>query len=145
MKLCIQRVLEANLKISGELIGEIGIGVVAYIGFKEGDSIESLKKMLDKFMGLRIFEDESGKMNLSLSEVGGNILLVPNFTLAARCEKGFRPSFSDGMNPEEAIKFFEEAKKIVVERFSDSKFGVFGADMKISQTNDGPVTIILEK
>ena len=144
MKFVIQRVTEANVKVDGEIIGEIGKGFMVLIGVGEDDTREIAAKMVKKMTGLRIFEDENGKTNLSLADVGGQMLLISQFTLYANCRKGNRPSFIEAGAPDKANEMYEyiieECKKVVpvVER------GQFGADMKVSLVNDGPFTIILD-
>ncbi|MGN8847922.1 D-aminoacyl-tRNA deacylase [Bariatricus sp. HCP28S3_C2] len=144
MKFVIQRVTEANVKVDGEIIGEIGKGFMVLIGVGEDDTREIADKMVKKMTGLRIFEDENGKTNLSLADVGGQMLLISQFTLYANCRKGNRPSFIEAGAPDKANEMYEyiieECKKVVpvVER------GQFGADMKVSLINDGPFTIILD-
>lgn len=144
MKFVIQRVTEANVKVDGEIIGEIGKGFMVLIGVGENDTREIADKMVKKMTGLRIFEDENGKTNLSLADVGGQMLLISQFTLYANCRKGNRPSFIEAGAPDKANEMYEyiieECKKVVpvVER------GQFGADMKVSLVNDGPFTIILD-
>ena len=144
MKFVIQRVTEANVKVDGEIIGEIGKGFMVLIGVGEDDTREIADKMVKKMTGLRIFEDENGKTNLSLADVGGQMLLISQFTLYADCRKGNRPSFIEAGAPDKANEMYEyiieECKKVVpvVER------GQFGADMKVSLVNDGPFTIILD-
>ena len=144
MKFVIQRVTEANVKVDGEIIGEIGKGFMVLIGVGEDDTREIADKMVKKMTGLRIFEDENGKTNLSLADVGGQMLLISQFTLYANCRKGNRPSFIEAGAPDKANEMYEyiieECKKVVpvVER------GRFGADMKVSLVNDGPFTIILD-
>ena len=144
MKFVIQRVTEANVKVDGEIIGEIGKGFMVLIGVGEDDTREIADKMVKKMTGLRIFEDENGKTNLSLADVGGQMLLISQFTLYANCRKGNRPSFIEAGAPDKANEMYEyiieECKKVVpvVER------GQFGADMKVSLVNDVPFTIILD-
>lgn len=144
MKFVIQRVTEANVKVDGEIIGEIGKGFMVLIGVGEDDTREIADKMVKKMTGLRIFEDENGKTNLSLADMGGQMLLISQFTLYANCRKGNRPSFIEAGAPDKANEMYEyiieECKKVVpvVER------GQFGADMKVSLVNDGPFTIILD-
>ena len=144
MKFVIQRVTEANVKVDGEIIGEIGKGFMVLIGVGEDDTREIADKMVKKMTGLRIFEDEKGKTNLSLADVAGQMLLISQCTLYANCRKGNRPSFIEAGAPDKANEMYEyiieECKKVVpvVER------GQFGADMKVSLVNDGPFTIILD-
>jgi len=144
MKFVIQRVNHADVKIDGQVNGEIGKGFLVLIGVGHGDDKATADKYLKKLLGLRIFEDENGKTNLSLADVGGELLLVSQFTLYANCKKGNRPSFVEAGDPKEAEALYdyivEEAKK----RVAVVQTGVFGADMKVSLENDGPFTIILE-
>ncbi len=143
MKACIQRVLSGKVVVGGETVSEIGQGLVVLVGFEKGDLKSFVEKMADKVVNLRIFEDSLGKMNLSVKDINGEILAVPNFTLAADCRKGRRPSFQSSEEPIKAEEFFnlfvEECKR----REVPVKTGIFGADMKVHLINDGPVTIIL--
>ena len=144
MKFVIQRVTEANVKVDGKIIGEITKGSMVLIGVGQDDTKEIADKMVKKLVGLRIFEDENGKTNLSLADVDGQLLLISQFTLYANCKKGYRPSFIEAGAPDMASDMYEyiisECKKSipVVER------GIFGADMKVSLVNDGPFTILLD-
>lgn len=145
MKIVIQRVKYASVTIEGKVHGKIDGGIMALIGFKEGDEESLLKPMAEKMTGLRIFEDENERMNLSLSDVGGDILAISQFTLYADCRKGKRPSFTDALKPDKANEFYEKFVKIC-EDLTGRKIetGIFGADMKVELLNDGPVTIILD-
>ena len=144
MRFVIQRVTEAAVRVDGELLGQIEKGYLVLIGVAESDTEEIADKMVKKMISLRIFEDEQGKTNLALKDVGGSLLLVSQFTLYANCKKGFRPSFIEAGTPDMANELYEyiieECKKVipVVER------GSFGADMKVSLLNDGPFTIVLD-
>ena len=144
MKFVIQRVTEANVKVDGKTIGEIRKGFMVLIGVGQEDTKEIADKMIKKMVGLRIFEDENGKTNLSLADVDGQLLLISQFTLYANCKKGNRPSFIEAGAPDMANDMYEyiidECKKsvAVVER------GCFGADMKVSLINDGPFTIVID-
>ena len=144
MKFVIQRVNHAEVKVDGEIVGKIGKGFLVLIGVRREDTKEDADWYLKKLLGLRIFEDENGKTNLSLADVNGELLLVSQFTLYANCKKGFRPSFIEAGAPDMANELYEyiieECKKVipVVER------GNFGADMKVSLLNDGPFTIVLD-
>lgn len=144
MKFVIQRVTEANVKVEGKTIGEISKGFMVLIGVGQDDTKVIADKMIKKLVGLRIFEDENGKTNLSLADVDGQLLLISQFTLYANCKKGYRPSFIEAGAPDMASDMYEyiisECKKSVpvVER------GIFGADMKVSLVNDGPFTIVLD-
>ena len=144
MKFVIQRVLEASVKVEDMIIGQIDKGFLVFIGVGQDDTKEIADKMMKKMIGLRIFEDENGKTNLSLADVGGELLLISQFTLYANCKKGNRPSFTGSGSPQMAEELYEyiisECKKTVpiVEQ------GSFGADMKVSLINDGPFTIVLD-
>ncbi len=142
MKVVIQRVSEGKVTVNGKITGAIKRGIVALVGFEKGDLPSFLEKMADKIVNLRIFEDENGKMNLSLKEIKGELLLIPNFTLAADCKKGRRPSFQSSESPEKAKEMFETFVKIC-QKEVPVKTGVFGANMKVYILNDGPVTLIL--
>ncbi len=145
MKLVIQRVLNSSVKVDNEIIGSIGKGYMVLVGVAESDTKEIADKLVDKMIKLRIFEDSEGKTNLSLNDVGGEILLVSQFTLYADCKKGNRPSFIKAGNPTFANEMYEYVinkcktyEGLKVER------GKFGADMKVELINDGPFTIILD-
>ena len=144
MKAVVQRVMSANLKVDGKLISEIGRGLVVFLGVGEGDSEEDLSKLMGKISKLRIFEDENGKMNLSIKQVEGEILLVSQFTLYGDCTHGNRPSFIKAEKPERANELYMQGKVILENEGIPVKTGVFGADMKIDALNDGPVTIIMD-
>ena len=144
MKFVIQRVNHASVTVDGIITGQISKGLLVFIGVGQNDTKETADQYLKKMVGLRIFEDENGKTNRSLSDVNGELLLVSQFTLYANCRKGNRPSFTDAESPWLAEELYEylisEAKKIgpVVQT------GVFGADMKVNLQNDGPFTVILD-
>ena len=145
MRFVIQRVLESEVKVDGESLGKIGKGFMVLIGVSNDDTKEVADKMVKKMLGLRIFEDEQGKTNLSLDAVGGELLLISQFTLYANCKRGNRPSFIEAGAPDEANRLYEyiisEAKKQV----SVVEHGIFGADMKVSLENDGPFTVIFDE
>ena len=145
MKLLIQRVNHASVKVDGETVGQIGKGLLVFIGVGRDDTTAAADRFLKKLLGLRIFQDQEGKTNLSLRDVDGELLLVSQFTLYAYCKKGNRPSFIEAGAPEQAENLYEymiqEAKKSV----PVVEHGVFGADMKITLENDGPFTIILDE
>ncbi len=143
MKVCLQRVISGKVVVNGKVVGEIGKGIVAFVGFEKGDLMSYIDKMAKKIVNLRIFEDDSGKMNLSLKEVGGELLLVPNFTLAADCRKGRRPSFQSSEEPSRAEEMFNRLVEACRNEGVNVKTGIFGADMKVHIINDGPVTFIL--
>ena len=144
MKLVIQRVTEASVEVDGEIIGQIGKGFLVLIGVGKHDTKEIADQYVKKMLGLRIFEDEQGKTNLSLADVNGELLLVSQFTLYANCKKGNRPSFIDAGEPQKAEALYEYMIQKTRETVPVVKTGRFGADMKVSLVNDGPFTIILE-
>lgn len=144
MKFVAQRVKCATLKVNGQLVSEIGCGLVVFFGVKVGDGEKQAEAIAAKLSALRIFEDGAGKMNLSVKDVGGEILFVSQFTLYGDARKGNRPSFTDAERPERANALYEYAAEKLRESGVPVKMGVFGADMQIEQQNDGPVTIIFE-
>lgn len=144
MKAVIQRVKHTSLKVDGELISEIPCGLAVYLGVKAGDVPAKAESMAKKIAALRIFEDGNGKMNLSVADAGGEILLISQFTLYGDCSHGNRPSFTEAERPEAANALYELTARKLRENGMTVKTGVFGADMKIEQFNDGPVTIIYE-
>ena len=139
-----QRVKQTPLSVDGKLISEIPFGLAVYLGVKVGDTEKNAQAMAKKIAALRIFEDENGKMNKSVKEVGGEILLISQFTLLGDCSHGNRPSFIEAERPEKANPLYEHTAALLRESGAMVKQGVFGADMKIQQYNDGPVTIIYE-
>ncbi len=145
MKAVIQRVLSANLKVNNQLISEIGKGYVIYLGVGKGDSIDNANYFIKKIPPLRIFEDENGKTNKSIIDVGGEILLVSQFTLFANTSHGNRPDFLSAEAPDKANELYLYVAEKLREAGLIVKLGVFGADMKIEQINDGPFTVIIEK
>ncbi len=144
MRFVIQRVSESEVKVDGETLGKIGRGFMVLIGVSDSDTREIADRMVKKMLGLRIFEDENGKTNLSLDSVGGELLLISQFTLYANCKKGNRPSFIEAGAPEDAAKMYEYIIEKCKEQVSIVERGEFGADMKVSLVNDGPFTIILD-
>ena len=144
MKAVVQRVKQTSLKVDGELISQIPFGLTVFLGVKEGDEKPQADWLMRKIAGLRVFEDENGKMNLSVKDVGGEVLLVSQFTLYGDVSKGFRPSFTLAARPETAEPLYDNAAEYLKEQGVIVKKGVFGADMQIEQHNDGPVTILLE-
>lgn len=144
MKAVIQRVGRTALFVDGSLVSEIPFGLAVYLGIRVGDTAAQAEQLAKKLAALRIFEDENGKMNLSLKEVGGEILLISQFTLYGDCSHGNRPSFTLAERPERANELYEYIARILRGYGYTVKQGVFGADMKIEQFNDGPVTIIYE-
>ena len=144
MKFVIQRVTSADVKVDGETLGEIEKGFMVLIGVSDNDTKEIADKMVKKLVGLRIFEDEQGKTNLSLADVGGSLLLISQFTLYANCKKGYRPCFIEAGKPEMASDMYEYIIDKCKETVPNVQRGQFGADMKVSLVNDGPFTIVLD-
>ena len=144
MKFVIQRVKESSVEVDGKIIGQIGKGFMVLIGVADADTKEVADKLVRKMIGLRIFEDENGKTNLSLSDVNGSLLLISQFTLYANCKKGNRPSFTGAGTPEKANALYEYIIAKCKESVPIVEKGSFGADMKVSLINDGPFTIILD-
>ena len=144
MKFVIQRVLEASVKVDEKVIGQIEKGFVVLIGVGQDDTKDISDKMVKKLVGLRIFEDENGKTNLSLGDVDGQLLLISQFTLYANCKKGYRPSFTESGAPDLAEDLYEYIIAQCRESIPVVETGSFGADMKVSLINDGPFTIILD-
>ena len=144
MRFLIQRVTEASVTVDGNVIGQIGKGFLVFIGVAEGDTVAMADKLVKKLIGLRIFEDENGKTNLSLSDVDGSLLLVSQFTLYADCKKGNRPSFIKAGEPKMAEKMYEYIISECKKQISHVETGKFGADMKVALLNDGPFTILLD-
>lgn len=144
MKLVIQRVTHASVTVDNNIIGKIGKGYMVLIGVSDTDTKEIADKMLDKMIKLRIFEDENGKTNLSLADVGGELLLISQFTLYANCKKGNRPSFIEAGSPDHANALYEYIIEKCKERVDVVEQGEFGAEMKVELLNDGPFTVILD-
>lgn len=144
MRALIQRVTSASVKVDGKIVGKIGKGFLVFLGIYEEDTEEKIEKLTKKIINLRIFNDENDKMNLSIKDIKGEILLISQFTLCADTKKGNRPSFVSAKNPKDANKIYEKIiesirnENIIVEK------GIFGADMKVELLNDGPVTILLD-
>lgn len=143
MRLVIQRSLESSVKVDNKVVGQIDKGMVILVGFTEGDNEVIIDKMINKVLGLRIYDDENGVMNKSILDAGGSILSISQFTLYADVRKGRRPSYIKAMKGEEAIKLYDLFNQKLKEQIP-VETGIFGADMKVSITNDGPVTIIIE-
>ncbi len=139
----IQRVRSSQLHIEGALHAEIGQGLLALVGIEKEDTEVTLARMLDKLYAYRVFSDSEGKMNLSVKDIDGGVLLVSQFTLAADTQKGLRPGFSSAMPPALAQPLFETMVGLARQRHSKTERGIFGADMQIPLLNDGPVTFIL--
>ncbi len=144
MKFVIQRVNHASVKVDGQVVGSIGKGFLVFIGISNTDTKELADKYIKKMIQLRIFEDENGKTNLSLKDVGGQLLLVSQFTLYANCKKGNRPSFVYAGKPDMANEMYEYIISECQKQVDVVEKGIFGADMKVSLENDGPFTIILD-
>lgn len=144
MKLVIQRVTHASVTVDNNVIGKIGKGYMVLIGVSDTDTKEIADKMLDKMIKLRIFEDENGKTNLSLADVGGELLLISQFTLYANCKKGNRPSFIEAGSPDHANALYEYIIEKCKERVDVVEQGEFGSEMKVELLNDGPFTVILD-
>ena len=140
----IQRVSEAKVTVDARIVGSIGRGVLALIGIQRGDDPARAERLLDRVLGYRIFEDEAGRMNLSLSDVGGGLLLVPQFTLAADTHKGTRAGFSSAEPPESAKVLFATLVELACRRHAHVATGEFGAHMQVGLINNGPVTFWLE-
>jgi len=143
MRVVIQRSKKSKVTIDGKVNGEIDHGYVVLVGFTEGDNEAIIDKMVNKIVNLRIFEDDQGKINLSILDVNGSILSISQFTLYANCKEGRRPSFTEALNPTDATKLYdifnEKLREYVI-----VETGIFGADMKVEIYNDGPVTIVLD-
>ncbi|SFD31604.1 D-aminoacyl-tRNA deacylase [Pseudoalteromonas denitrificans] len=144
MQALIQRVLEAKVVVDGKAIGEIKQGILVLLGIEKGDEEQKSDKLLKKVMGYRIFPDKEGKMNLSLKDIEGQLLVVSQFTLAADTKKGMRPSFSSAAVPSEGERLYNYFVSQAKEYASHVETGEFGADMKVHLVNDGPVTFRLE-
>lgn len=145
MKAVLQRAEAASIVIDGEDGGSTGPGLVILLGVMQGDAENQAEILADKIAGLRIFTDENDKMNLSVNDIGGDLLIVSNFTLGADCKKGRRPSFDLSAPPAEAEPLYEAFVSLMRERCGGTvRTGKFGADMKVSLVNDGPVTILLD-
>lgn len=144
MKVVIQRAKYATCTVDNVITGKINKGFMILVGFKEGDTLETMDKVLKKVIGLRIFEDENGKMNKSLNDVNGAILAISQFTLYADCKHGNRPGFTEAMRYDNASKYYDLFCDKLEEAGIHTERGIFGADMKIELINDGPVTIILD-
>lgn len=145
MKFLIQRVLEASVKVDGETVGSIGKGLLVFVGAGREDDRTAADKYLKKLLGLRIFEDENGKTNLSLKNVNGELLFVSQFSLYANCKKGNRPSFIEAGDPDTANELYEYIIREASKSVPVVRHGIFGADMKVHLVNDGPFTIILDE
>ena len=144
MKAVIQRVSESSVKVDGKIVGEIGNGLMLLIGIEEEDEKSDADWLVQKILNLRVFGDDDGKLNLSILDIKGNILCISQFTLIADYRKGNRPSFIKAAKPEKAIPLFEYFKSEISKSGLKTESGIFGADMKVSLINDGPVTILMD-
>jgi D-tyrosyl-tRNA(Tyr) deacylase len=141
----LQRVSEARVSVDGEICGQIAGGLLALIGVQKGDTEKQAVRLLQRLTAYRVFADEAGKMNLDLRQVGGSLLLVPQFTLAADTNSGNRPSFTPAAPPAEGQRLFNRLVNLARAELGDVQTGVFGADMKVGLVNDGPVTFWLQE
>jgi D-tyrosyl-tRNA(Tyr) deacylase len=140
----IQRASRAHVEVAGKIVGAVDLGLLALIGIQPSDTSEKASRLLDRLLGYRIFDDERGRMNLSLAQVQGGLLLVPQFTLAADTQTGMRPSFTSAANPDLAKTLFEDLLKQAHARHPKVASGIFGATMRIHLINEGPATFWLE-
>lgn len=145
MRIIVQRCTNAQVTVDKKVVGKIGKGLMLLVGFTHTDDETNIDYMVDKVINLRIFDDENGVMNKSLLDVNGSILSISQFTLYADARKGRRPSYVEALSGDIAIKLYDEFNKKIKEKNINIETGIFGADMKVNLTNDGPVTIILEK
>ncbi len=144
MRIVLQRVTSASVTVDGEVTGQIGTGYLVLLGVGQGDTEEDCRRLADKLINLRIFSDENGKINLSLADVGGELLVVSQFTLYADCRKGNRPNFIQAGKPDEAERLYNYFADYCRSKGKHVETGIFGADMKVELVNDGPFTIVLE-
>ena len=144
MRIIVQRVSEASVSVDSEVVGEIRNGLMVLVGLEESDTTIDYEYITNKILGLRIFEDKEGKMNLSVQDIFGGVLIVPNFTLYGDVRKGFRPSFTASCPVAKARGYYNEFLEVMTKHFPLVEAGVFQADMKVSLVNDGPVTIMLD-
>lgn len=144
MRAVVQRVDKAKVTVDGKIVGEISRGLMVLVGVVEGDTDKDVQYLADKVTGLRIFEDEAEKMNLSVKDIGGEILSVSQFTLYGDCRKGKRPSFDKAAKPETAIVLYEKFNELCRKQNIKVETGVFGAHMLVELANNGPVTILLD-
>lgn len=144
MRAVVQRVSQASVQVDGKIVGEIQKGLLVLLGVGKEDTMEDLEYLVNKIIGLRIFEDENEKMNLSLMDIEGDLLVVSQFTLYGDVRKGKRPSFTDSAHPDIAEEIYLKFIDKCIEKGIKTEKGIFGADMKVSLINDGPVTILLD-
>ena len=145
MKVLVQRVISSEVKVDGKIVGQSGPRLLLFVGFTETDTSKEIDYMVDKVINLRIFDDETGVMNRSLLDINGSILSISQFTLYADASKGRRPSYIKALNGKKATLLYDEFNNKLKNTGIPTETGIFGADMKVSLTNDGPVTIMLEK
>ena len=144
MRAVVQRVTKASVKVDGEIIGKIDKGFVVLLGVGEDDDESDIKYIADKIINIRVFEDENEKMNLSLNDVGGEVLIISQFTLYGDCRKGRRPSFDKAGEPNRAKELYNKTCEYFLEQGIKTETGRFAADMKVELINDGPVTLLLD-
>ncbi len=144
MKAVLQRVSEASVKVDGAVVGSCGAGLMILLGVAQGDSEEDARLLATKIANLRIFCDDAGKMNLSVKDIDGEALVISQFTLMANYKKGNRPDYLESAPPAEADRLYEYFKSLMAVEIRHVGCGIFGADMKVSLTNDGPVTIVMD-
>lgn len=145
MKVLVQRVLSSSVKVDNKIVGQINKGLMLLVGFTDSDTDKEIDYMVDKIINLRIFDDENGVMNKSLIDINGSILSISQFTLYADTRKGRRPSYIKALNGDKAILLYDKFNNKLKEENIKVETGIFGADMKVSLINDGPITIMLEK
>ena len=145
MRVLVQRSLESSVLVDNKIVGKIDNGLVLFVGFTHGDSKKEIDYMVDKVINLRIFDDENGVMNKSLMDVKGSILSISQFTLYGNAKKGRRPSYVDALGGEDASKLYDEFNNELLKHNIKVETGIFGADMAVNITNDGPVTLLLTK
>ena len=144
MKALIQRVTSASVSVDGNVVGEIAQGLLVLLGVEKNDDAASVEKMAHKLTNYRVFADDAGKMNLSIADIDGGLLLVSQFTLAASTKKGMRPSFSSAAEPAIADQLYQDCVSVLKKSINKVETGVFAADMQVSLVNDGPVTFLLQ-
>ena len=144
MRAVIQRVTQSSVSVDGKTVGEIGAGFVILLGVAEGDTERDARYLADKSVGLRVFPDDAGKMNLDILQIGGQILVISQFTLLGDCRKGRRPAFTGAAYPKSANQLYERFCELITAHGVHVERGVFAADMKVHLVNDGPVTLMLD-
>jgi D-tyrosyl-tRNA(Tyr) deacylase len=144
MRAVVQRVTEASVNVAGEGVGRINVGLVVLLGVEKGDSVQDANYVVEKIAGLRVFPDDQGRMNLSVRDVSGGVLMISQFTLLGDVRRGRRPSFTDAAEPELADQLYEHCNHLLRLQGLNVATGVFRADMQVRLTNDGPVTILLD-